>query len=209
MGRIRDALAVLPTKPVLVIAPLIIVLVLAFYYRDRHASCTEMHQFRATLGASLDAIPARERVRLAELTDFPWDRVRIVTGFVPRDRSAACPFEWNWADGERAALIGAGALTALIFAQGDRIAAYREIDGSEIAIRGVSSLLTPQTAIFELTRAPEGGVILTRTEPRAGASPLQWYTNGIKNKTIAIARQIGYDCANRVRDGRGKTKMRS
>ena len=165
MFGIRRALSALPTKPVLVVAPLIIVAVLAFYYRDRHASCTEMKQFRATLGASLDALASRERVRLADLTDFPWDRVRIVTGFVPRDRGPACPFAWNWADGERAQLIEAGALTALIFARGEQIAAYREIDGSEIAIRGVSSLLTPQTAIFELTRAPEGGVILTRSNP--------------------------------------------
>lgn len=124
-----------------------------------------MKQFRANLGASLDSIPARERVRLADLTDFGWDRVRVVTGFVPRDRGAACPFGWNWADGERDALIESGALTALIFAQGKQIAAYREIDGGEVTIRGVSSLLTPQSAIFRLTRAPDGGVILTRSEP--------------------------------------------
>lgn len=165
MSGIRRALSALPTKPVLIVAPLIVIVVLAFYYRDRHASCTEMKQFRATLGASLDAIAARERVRLADLTDFPWDRVRVVTGFVPHDRGPACPFAWNWADGERTALIEAGALTALIFAHGEQIAAYREIDGREIVIRGVTSLLTPQSAIFELTRAPEGGVILTRSEP--------------------------------------------
>lgn len=165
MGRIRDALAVLPTKPVLVIAPLIIVLVLAFYYRDRHSKCTEMKQFRSALYESLATATAGSRLRLADYTDFDWDRVRIVTGFVPRERGSVCPFGWNWPDGERAALIEAGALTALIFGLGNQIAAYRELDDGDVAIRGVTSLLSPQTAIFKLTRDPEGGVILTRSEP--------------------------------------------
>ncbi len=165
MGRIRDALAVLPTKPVVVVAPLIIVLVLTFYYRDRHSKCTEMKQFRSALYESLATATAGSRLRLADYTDFDWDRVRIVTGFVPRERGSVCPFGWNWPDGERAALIEAGALTALIFGLGNQIAAYRELDDGDVAIRGVTSLLSPQTAIFKLTRDPEGGVILTRSEP--------------------------------------------
>lgn len=148
-------------------APLIVVLVLAFYYRDRHFKCTEMRQFRASLAASLDAVPSRTAVRFSNFTDFAWDRVRVVTGFVPRERGAACPFDWNWQGSERAALIDRGALTALIFALGDEVVAYRELDGSEIEIRGVVTLLTPETAIFELTRDADGDLVLTHAEPRA------------------------------------------
>lgn len=173
MAGIREALSALPTRPVIVVAPLIVVLVLVFYYRDRHVKCTEMRHFRASLVVMLADLPPRSAVRFAELTDFAWDRVRIVTGFVPRERDAGCPFDWNWPAGERAALIDAGALTALIFALGDEIAAYRELDGGAISIRGVDSLLTPESAIFELTRKADGGVILTYSESRAaaGSSP--------------------------------------
>ena len=195
MAGIRAALSTLPARPVLVVAPLIVVLVLAFYYRDRHAKCTEMKQFRASLAASLAAVPSREAVRFADLTDFAWDRVRVVTGFVPRERGAECPFDWNWQGGERTALIDRGALTALIFALGDEVVAYRELDGSAIEIRGVATLLTPETAIFELTRDADGDVVLIHAEPRAALEspvgrafrstirsvrrPDKWYTNGI------------------------------
>lgn len=185
----------MPTKPVIVIAPLIVVLVLAFYYRDRHVKCTEMKQFRVTLAASLAAVPSRQAVRFADFTDFAWDRVRIVTAFVPRERGASCPFEWNWPAGERAALIDGGALTALIFALGDAVVAYRELDGGEIEIRGVDTLLTPESAVFEVTRDADGSMILTHAQARATLEspvgdamraarrgrewPGKWYTNGI------------------------------
>jgi hypothetical protein len=145
------------------IVPVIVILVMSFYYADIHSRCSANRQFRATLNAALGSRAASAEFELREVTGFAWDRVRIVTGFEPESPSEQCPFGWNWAAGERESLIESGLLTVLIFAHRAAIVEYLEIRDDEVAFRGVESSLSPQDAVFGVAPGvgAGGGVILT------------------------------------------------
>lgn len=163
MALIRDALSSLPAKPALFIAPLLIVLVLSLYYHDRYIQCVGIRQARAELNQRLSALGSGEPFRLADFTAFAWDRVRVVASVKPGTIDQQCPFGWNWPTGERDSLIAAGKLTALIFGRQGKIAGYLELRNDEVSFRGADGELTPQSAVFDITR-PQGrgdGVTLT------------------------------------------------
>jgi hypothetical protein len=145
---IRDALSVLPTRPIVYIVPLIMVLVISFYYRDMYTKCTNIKQFRTSLNELLHSADAPAQFRLMDLTDFMWDRVRVVTNFKFERRNLECPFGWNWSSGERESLVASGLLTALIFTQQGTMVEYLELRSDEVAFRGAGSSLTPETAVF-------------------------------------------------------------
>jgi hypothetical protein len=160
---IRNALSVMPTRPILYIAPLIIILVMSFYYRDLYSKCADIRQFRASLNEVLHAPDASAQFRLMDYTNFIWDKVRVVTDFRPEHKGIECPFDWNWSSGERESLITAGLLTILVFGQEGTIVEYLELRGDEVAFEGTDSGLTPQTAVFSIAMNPDnaGGVTLT------------------------------------------------
>ncbi|MCP4391781.1 MAG: hypothetical protein GY802_26030 [Gammaproteobacteria bacterium] len=160
---IKNALSVMPTRPIVFIVPLVVVLVLAFYYWDMYARCDGNRQFRASLNELLGSMGASGQFRLTDATDFGWDRVRIVTGFKPETRSAECPLGWNWADGERDTLIASGLLTVLIFVRRGAIVNYLELRHDEVAFKGTDFSLSPKAAVFGIaTNYSDGnGVRLT------------------------------------------------
>jgi hypothetical protein len=160
---IRRALSVLPTRPIIYIVPLLVVLVLFFYYRDIYQKCTDNKQFRTALVASLNAMAVPGEFRLLDFTDFRWDKVRIVANFEPERRNTECPFDWNWRSGLRDTLIAKGLLTVLIFAQDGMIVRYHELRSDELEFRGAEASLTPQTAVFDVGRdsAADGAVTLS------------------------------------------------
>lgn len=149
---IRRALSVLPTRPIVYIVPVLVVLVLSFYYRDIHQKCADNKQFRRALVELLNAVDRPGQFRLLDFTDFRWDKVRIVAKFEPERRNTECPFDWNWPSGVRDTLIANGLLTVLIFAQDGVIVKYHELRSDELAFRGAESSLTPQTAVFDVAR---------------------------------------------------------
>jgi hypothetical protein len=163
MAFIRDALSSLPAKPALIVAPLLVVLVLSLYYRDQYNRCAEVRQARDQLNTRLRAIDSPGRFRLADFTDFAWNKVRIVASVQPGTMRNECPFDWNWDDGEREALIDAGLLTAIIFGHGGKVVRYLELRGDEVSFRGAEGNLTPETAVFDLSRKSgrDDGVTLT------------------------------------------------
>jgi hypothetical protein len=160
---IKNALSVMPTRPILYIVPLLVLAVLGFYYGDMYAKCDGNRQFRASLNQMLIAKGASGQFRLVDATDFSWDRVRIVTGFKPEARSATCPLEWNWPRGERDSLITSGLLTVLIFVRRGTIVSYLELRHDEVAFHGADSSLSPQAAVFRVGENSDfsGGVKLT------------------------------------------------
>ena len=145
---IRDALSSLPTRPVLFLAPLIVVLVLSWYYRDLYTRCSQIRADRDSLSEAILAANPGVRLRLDELTAFAWDQVRIVTGYRPRGRGSECPFDWNWPAGERDALIAAGHLTVLVFARAGAIVRYVEMNGNRIEFPRLEVGLEPAEALF-------------------------------------------------------------
>ena len=154
---VKNALSVMPTRPALVIAPLIVVGVLIFYYYDLHDSCSSSRYHRESLNRSLQALGADERFDLVELTDFAWSKVRIIPRLEPNSRNVECPFGWNWASGERDRLLESGLLSAMLFAKGESIVSYFEFRSDEVLFEGVDSSLTPDRSKFEVRPHPGGG----------------------------------------------------
>ena len=159
---IKDRLSVLPARPVLFIAPLIVVLVLFFYYRDQYTKCTDIKQYRASLNALLRAEDAPGQFRLVDFTDFEWNKVRIVAKVEPDTISNPCPFDWNWESGERDSLLSTGLLTALIFGLEGKVVSYFELRGDEVEFHGAEGNLTPESAVFTIGKdSGDGSVTLT------------------------------------------------
>lgn len=159
---IKDALSVLPARPILYIVPTIIVVVLSFYYWEQYTKCSNIKQFRTSLTETLHSKDLSEKFRLVEFTDFIWDKVRIASNIKPGERNAECPFGWNWAEGERESLMTSGLLTVLMFGHGESIVGYAELRSDEVAFRGVQSSLTPKTAMFTVGKnSDSSGVSLT------------------------------------------------
>ena len=163
MALIKDALSSLPAKPALFIAPVLVVLVLSLYYRDQYNRCAEIRQARAALNGHLQSLGSQAHFRFADFTDFAWNKVRIVASVNPGTISETCPLDWNWASGERDELIASGLLTAVIFGQEGKVVRYLELRGDEVAFRGAEGNLTPEAAVFEVSRegGRDDGVILT------------------------------------------------
>ena len=160
---IRRALSVLPTRPIVYIVPLIVVVVMSFYYQDIYTKCVDNKRFRTSLNELLFSKDAPAHFQLMDFTDFRWDRVRIVTNFQPEKRNTECPFGWNWPDGERESLIASGLLTVLIFAQEGMIVKYHELRSDELAFRGMDSSLTPVAAVFGIGKNPDNSTGVTLT----------------------------------------------
>jgi heme/copper-type cytochrome/quinol oxidase subunit 2 len=160
---IRDALSVIPARPVVFVVPVIVVLVMSWYYWDMYSKCTDIKQFRASLTEELHSLQTPARFRLADFTGFTWDQVRIVEQFDPAIKSSECPLGWNWPSGERDSLIASGLLTLMIFLYKGMIVEYLELRSDEVAFRGAETSLSPEAAVFNIGAhsAESGGVTLT------------------------------------------------
>ena len=161
MALIKDALSVLPAKPAVLAAPVIVVVVLSLYYLDLRDRCHDIRDMRQALVEHLRSRGSGSRFRVAEFTDFEWNRVRIVASVGPDTAADKCLFDWNWTDGERESLIGAGKLSALIFGQQGRVAGYMELRRDEIVFDEIDQQLTPETAVFDVTVDGAGAARLT------------------------------------------------
>jgi hypothetical protein len=160
---IKKALSVMPARPVLYIVPVIVVLVLSFYYWDIYSRCTGNQQFRTSLNELLHSDGSGAQFQLTDITGFMWDRVRVVTNFEPESRTSQCPFGWNWPDGERDSLIASGLLTVLIFVDKGTMVQVLELRGDEVAFHGADSSLTPQAAVFRVGTNSDNGTGYTLT----------------------------------------------
>ena len=163
MAMIKNALSVVPVKPALFIAPLLIVLVLSLYYRDQFNKCADIKQTRVALNEQLLALGSPAQFRLADFTDFDWTRVRIVASVTADTISDSCPLDWNWDSGEREALIASGSLAAMMFGQKGQIVRYLELRADEVEFRGAEGSMSPQQAVFAVQRKLGGGGGVTLT----------------------------------------------
>lgn len=160
---VRDALSSLPSKPVLFIGPVIIVLVLSFYYRDQYEKCLDIRQSRQSITEKIRSLKPGSTFRFTEVTDFSWNKVRIVAQVEPGTISATCPLDWNWSSGERESLLNDGLLAAVIFGQQGKVVKYLELRADELKFVGASATLSPESAVFDVGKSnlPSGPVTLT------------------------------------------------
>jgi hypothetical protein len=161
LALIKDALSALPARPAMLAAPLIIIVVLSLYYWDLRDKCIDIKQVRESLYQRLTSMPSGVQFRLADFTDFEWNRVRIVASVAPGTISDECHLDWNWAAGERESLIETGDLSVLIFGHRGRVVGYYELRRDRIAFAEIDDQLTPEKAIFDVARVPAGGRIVS------------------------------------------------
>ena len=164
---IKNALSVMPTRPIVYIVPLMVIVVMSFYYGEIYSKCTDNREFRASLNGLLATTDTTAGFRLADATNFAWDRVRIVTDFKPEASGDTCPFDWNWPRGERDSLIDSGLLTVLIFVHRAAIVNYLELRHDEVAFQSLDSSLSPQSAVFSIrsNQDKDGAFALTLVNP--------------------------------------------
>lgn len=163
MAMIKDAFTTLPAKPALYIAPILVVLVLSLYYRDQYNQCTGIKRERAALNDYLRSLDGSTPFRMVDFTAFEWNKVRIVAPVKPGTIADECPFDWNWASGERDALLADGLLTSIVFGLKGQVVSYLELRGDEVEILGAEGNLQPQAAVFDVKRksGDAAGVTLT------------------------------------------------
>ncbi len=154
MALIKDALSALPAKPAVLVAPLIVIAVLSFYYWDLRDKCGEIRQARLALHQHLMSLKPGSQFRLADFTRFEWNRVRIVARVAPGTMTDECHFDWNWPAGVRESLLASGNLSALIFGNQGRVVGYYEIHRDKIAFDEIEDQLTPGSAVFDFSRVP-------------------------------------------------------
>lgn len=168
MALIRDALSVLPAKPAVLAAPVIVVVVLGLYYWDLRDKCVDIRNTRQALHDHLRSLEIGESFRLAAFFEFDWNQVRIVARVEPGTISDECLLDWNWPAGERESLIEAGQLSALVFGHRGRVVGYYELRRDLIAFDEIETQLTPDTARFRIGRATAADAVQLTTIPGGG-----------------------------------------
>ncbi len=165
---IRRALNSVPARPAVVVGAVLLVAALGYHYGSSYSRCTHHADSRQRLKAAIEAAASRTTgsVRLADITDFRWDKVTIVAGYRPDGRTPDCPFGWDWSTETRAALAGKGLLTLLVFSRRGAVADYIEYRSDWAAFEGLKNPYTPATAVFVVERrSPTDRFVLRPAKP--------------------------------------------
>jgi len=161
---IRDALAGLPTRPVLYLSLTVLVLGLGYYFLTTYQSCNSHAQLRESLRVAIEAsVGGAEPVRLASLTDFPWDRADILVNYKPGGETTDCPFQWDWSRDTRDELIAGDLLTVIVFLRDGKLVNYLEYRSDWAQFAEVKNPYSPDQAAFTVEASPSNssGFILT------------------------------------------------
>jgi hypothetical protein len=168
MISIRQALGSLPSRPVLVIAPLLAALALGYHYYTAYRACSEQsalrQQFMAAVAAAAGA--AEPRLRLSGSTPFTWSSLQVSSAPEGDRRALDCPLGSGWPASERDRLAAAGLLTVLGFYADDKLVAVVELSGEEVLFSGVGTSFGERDAVFTVARPEAGGspFVLTAAE---------------------------------------------
>lgn len=139
----------IPTRPILIIAPLTIAIVTALYYYGQYKRCTEQSLLKEQLYTHLEK-NVSHKVLLADFVPFTWDRVFVLVNYKPDNRIKGCPFKWDWSGEYRNALIAQDLLNVIFYTRNKKRVAYIEFSNRRIQVEGIDANepLTPETAMF-------------------------------------------------------------
>jgi hypothetical protein len=150
---LHKALNSIPARPVLYIVPVIVSLVLGFYYWNLKDECTgratKREFFRQKVQQAADSTGI---LKFADFTEFPWQQLKGFASLKPQRKPRNCPFDWDWSGKERQEIIDAGLLSVIIFFDGGSISNYVEFRNDRIEIDDFEKNLTPETAKFRAVR---------------------------------------------------------
>ncbi len=152
---LRQALAVLPTRPAVILAPCIALLVLGLYYIDRHQNCLAQADFRRHFMHAMNEASeiSGGDVNLMTVTSFSWDTLQILTGYKPNlNYIQNCPFNWDWSKEKLQHLVDNQRLTMLVFTAKGIVSRYLELDGALIDFEQVKNRYSNSEAKFKVVK---------------------------------------------------------
>ena len=153
---LKDALAGLPTRPVLYLSLTVLVLALGYHFATTYRSCRSQADLREALRAAIEAsADGAAPVRLSTITDFAWDRADILVNYKPSGSSTDCPFQWDWSQETRDKLIAGDLLTVIVFLKDGKLVRYLESRRDRADFVHVKNPYTPETAVFRVTSPTE------------------------------------------------------
>jgi hypothetical protein len=150
---LKDALAGLPTRPVLYLSSVVLVLGLGYHFFTTYQSCSSHADLREDLRAAIEA-SAGGTVQLSQITNFPWDRADILVNYKPGGSPSDCPFQWDWSRETREKLIADDLLTVIVFLRAGKLVNYLEYRRDRADFVDVKNPNTPETAVFDVSRSP-------------------------------------------------------
>lgn len=152
---LKDALAGLPTRPILYLSLTVLVLGLAYHFTTTYQSCRSHADLREALRVAIAAsADGTAPVRLSAITDFAWGRADILVNYKPSGSIADCPFQWDWSRETREKLIAGDLLTVIVFLRDGKLVRYLEYRRDRADFVDVKNPYTPETAVFRVTSPP-------------------------------------------------------
>lgn len=147
---IRQMLSTIPSKPGVIIAVIVAIAVLSFFYIKQYRSCTDISLLRSTLYEGVQQ-NTNEIIHLADITPFKWERARIIINHQNKGKVLDCPFEWDWTQKQRKQLMAKGQLNVIAFA---RKGVNTVVDFSQdmIDFELTETIFTPDSAIFRIEK---------------------------------------------------------
>ena len=161
---LKDALAGLPTRPVLYLSLTVLVLGLGYHFLTTYQDCSSHANLRESLRAAIrTSADGTVPVQLAQITDFPWDRADILVNYKPGGATSNCPFQWDWSRDTRDKLIAGNLLTVIVFLRDGKLVNYLEYRRDWAEFVHVKNPYSPEEAAFRVTPSPTNpeGFILT------------------------------------------------
>ena len=154
---IHRALNSLPTKPVVFLAPLLIVLVLAAYYWNVKSDCQAAAELRDRFVRLVaDAGDANSPLRLDEVYPINWEFAKIFQNFQPKHRKRSCPLGWDWSDEIRQKLIDSEMLSVILFFNKGVISHILEFNNEMISVDEIGGRVTREHAVFNVEKSSSG-----------------------------------------------------
>lgn len=160
----REALAGLPTRPVLYLSAVVLTLGLGYQLVTTYDTCSRHADMREGFSRLIaESAAGGDPVRLARVTDIDWDTAEILVNYKPGGRVADCPFGWDWSREQREELVAADLLTVIVFLREGRLVDYLEYRSDRAEFSGVDNPYTPETAVFVVSPSPKGSETLILT----------------------------------------------
>jgi hypothetical protein len=163
---IRSALGSLPSWPVLVVAPAVILVLGAISYGPAYRECTRLAEARAGFTSAVEraaqdgggVLPLDQAVTASD-----WDQVRILQSVKLDGPLLDCPFGWDLTRIERREIITKGQLGLLSFAGAGEVVSFVEFRSDLIRFEVDDEILARSAAVF-IVEAPEipGGAFVLR-----------------------------------------------
>jgi hypothetical protein len=165
MASIREALGVLPTKPVLIIVPLLIAAALGIHNYTLHRDCKQQTALRTLILEEIDlaAQSTEHRFVPIDVVPVPFDQMLVTRGFQPAGRMLECPFGWGLSGEERRALAREARLTLLQFQEAGQLRGFIELDSAKVRF-DVGAEPIPAEEALNVERDGDGYVV-TRQAP--------------------------------------------